>query len=101
MRYVLMKLLMSTAVTMTLVACVMITIPGQPAFAPTSTSCQALSIPTLEPVPDVPVITDVIAKDREKTEDVLVAKIKELRDYGKRAQKTLDYLREHQQTLCH
>lgn len=101
MRHLLMKLILSTAVTLGLVACVMITMPGHPNQPLSTGNCQALSIPSLEPVPDVPVITDAIARDRGKTEDILVAKIKELRDYGKQAQNTLDTLRTRQQSLCH
>ena len=87
-----------------LVACVMITMPVPTAATQAEvigSGCAALSIPSLKPVPDVPVISPEIAKDRGRTEDILVAKIKELRNYGKVAHQTLEDLRDAQRKNCH
>lgn len=100
-----MRLLLLIQVSLGLVACVMITMPAiaplQTADTSVTQSRQALSIPELAPVPDVPDIPPAIAKDRSKTEDILVAKIKELRDYGKYANEVVEQMRQERRTSCH
>lgn len=57
---------------------------------PRGNQCKPMVLPELPPVPEVPYISPADAKSRDKSDDILVAKIKELREYGKRVKYSVE-----------
>lgn len=53
-------------------------------------SCKPMVLPEFPSIPDVPYLTESEANSRSRTDVILVAKIKELREYSKRVQKNVE-----------
>lgn len=57
-----------------------------PTHIPNSVSikyCEPFVLPSIKPIPDIPIIPDSLMNSKDKTDTILVNKIKELREYSK------------------
>lgn len=57
---------------------------------PKGNHCKPMVLPELPPIPEVPYISPSDAKSRDKSDDILVAKIKELREHSKRVKQAVE-----------
>lgn len=62
--------------------------------------CQPFVMPELKPIPGIPVLPDSILASKDKTDTILVNKIKELRDYSKTLKQDIMQAHEKHQQTC-
>lgn len=88
------KIILVSILLSILVGCVNILMPpNAPIYAnthPTYKQCQPFVLPVFKPLPEVPNIPTSILNDKDKTDTILVNKIKELRSYAKSMREELE-----------
>lgn len=63
--------------------CVSILMPAYTPANVTMRYCEPFVLPSIKPIPDIPIIPDNLINQKDKTDTILVNKIKELREYSK------------------
>lgn len=66
----------------------------------TTLACQPMAPLEFPPIPAVPVLSESEAADRDKSDTILVEKIRELRDYAKKVEDLVEEQRVRQLKTC-